>query len=321
MSSKIEWTEECWNPTAGCTPISDGCRFCYAAPMTRRLEAMGQADYAGLTNKRHFNGQLRALPHKLDKPLKRRKPTMYFVNSMSDLFHVGVPDGFIDRVFAVMALCSQHTFQILTKRPERMAAYCPAGNRRNSLYEAMEEVADQFGIADFLYDDQWPLPNVWLGTSCEDQQRADERIPWLLKTPAAVRFISAEPLLSEVDLSRWLQFQGPGWRYADDADSSGRPGIDWVIVGGESGHGARACDVAWIRSIVEQCKAADAKCFVKQLGSRCVQALPDSLNWPLGARREIAAPWRMRLHHKKGSDLLEWPPDLRVRQFPRVGVR
>lgn len=330
--SLIEWTGQTWNPIAGCEAISPGCAHCYAATMTRRLEAMGQADYAGLTTKKHFNGVVRCLPEKLAIPLKRRKPTTWFVNSMSDLFHVGVPFAFVDKVFAVMALCQQHTFQVLTKRAERMAEYIATrtpmddSGRYPTLPQWHQQIEnwldDSYGGGRFFHTERaWdaahdasakittsPLPNVWLGVSCEDQQRADERIPWLLKTPAAVRFLSCEPLLGPL---RWVEPCGT----VGDAVKNGWGMIDWVIAGGESGPGARPCDVAWIRSIVGQCKAAGVACFVKQLGAYPFDGgRPLPFTAPCGMK-EIEN--RLRLKDKKGGDIQEFPINLRVREFPR----
>jgi protein gp37 len=307
-SSNIEWTDASWNCLAGCEAVSPGCAHCYAATMTRRLEAMGQADYTGLTTAKHFNGTVRCLPDKLTIPLKWRKPRRVFVNSMSDLFHEDVPDEFIDRVFAVMAVCPQHTFQVLTKRAERMSDYC---RRLPATY--IHQVADDFGALSELRDIHFPLPNVWLGVSAEDQQRADERIPWLLKTPAAVRFVSAEPLLGPIDFLSWLAL-GPGkaaWHLATYGDS--QP-LHWIIVGGESGSGARPCNADWVRSIVGQCKAAGVvACFVKQMGSNLVDG---------GIRLDGTRtdPQRVLLSSRKGGDPTEWPGDLRVREFPDAKV-
>ena len=261
MATKIEWTEATWNPVTGCTPVSSGCGQCYAATMTKRLAAMGQEKYQGLIGNGHFNGVVKCHERALDIPLRRRKPTMYFVNSMSDLFHKGVPESFLDHAFAVMGTTRRHTFQVLTKRPDRAAEYFATD---------FDDYDDR--IWDHLdkYEDEWPdwsvwfvrrsrggLPidmppaNVWLGTSCEDQKTADERTPHLLKCPAAVRFLSLEPLLGPIDLRGRLD------------------GIHWVIVGGESGPNARPAGsgIDWFANIVDQCAAAGVPCFVKQLGS------------------------------------------------------
>jgi protein gp37 len=292
-NSGIEWTEATWNCLAGCEAVSPGCAHCYAATMTRRLEAMGQADYAGLTTDKHFNGMVRCLPHKLDIPLKRRKPTTYFVNSMSDLFHEDVPDEFIAEVFSVMAQCPQHTFQILTKRAERMQALL-SGPKDHSLWHP-------------LIWHGGALPNVWLGVSAEDQERADERIPWLLETPAAVRFVSAEPLLGPVDITGFMHDSICFETLDDIGCICSKPRevhLDWIIVGGESGGEARPCETNWIRSIVRQCKAAGVACFVKQVGA-----------FPRFDRDEATN----FVRDKKGGDPAEWPEDLRIRQMPVAG--
>lgn len=335
-----------WNPVIGCTPVSPGCLNCYAATTARRLEAMGKPDYAPrdeVTPERQtmpdafgvrtipattktvriaevkngravFTGDVRCLPDRLAEPLGWKKPRMVFVNSMSDLFHEAVPFEFIDRVFAVMALCPQHTFQVLTKRPERMAEYLtrreiskawspsPRGGDGSDESAKWKTPCDRvYSIARSMKGREaapeliWPLPNVWLGASVENQQTADERILRLLKCPAAVRFLSVEPLLGAVDFwPEMFGLTGDSWR---------GPRIDWVIVGGESGPHARPCDVAWIRSVVRQCKDAGVPCFVKQLGS-----------WPMTIGRMPDG--RHRLKDRKGVDPSEWPEDLRVREMP-----
>lgn len=251
-----------WNPVSGCTWKSPGCDNCYAARMTRRLEAMGQAAYSGLTTAKHFNGQIRTLPDKLDVPLRRRKPTTWFVNSMSDLFHKDVPFEFIDQVFAVMAIARRHTFQVLTKRPERMADYFRSGRRIAAVQNLVD---DDDNWEEHRVDDPplivWPLPNIWLGTSVENQEQADKRIPHLLQTPAAVRFLSCEPLLGAVDLVHAI--------HHGECGSSGcaKGKVDWVIVGGESGPGARPMHPDWARGLRDQCTAAGVPFFFKQWGA------------------------------------------------------
>lgn len=374
--SAIEWTDATWNPVTGCTRASAGCDHCYAVTMTHRLEAMGQEKYSGLTvlngkGDRHFNGQVRTHDDALTIPLRWKKPRRVFVNSMSDLFHKDVPFEFVDKVFAVMALCPKHTFQILTKRPERMEEYLSSGDeRRSNVCDAMNRIEEllhgtmECAKHDYGEPSPWPLPGVWLGTSIENQKAADERIPHLLKCPAAVRFLSMEPLIGVVDLSRWLpcdrfyltRCEYCGWTGSselcgtniagDDVQCAecGRsicgttvPGVDWVIVGGESGPGARPCDVDWIRSIVQQCKSAGVACFVKQLGANirdrndvgfmgdpddawghdgCDMLMQVEHN-PDGVREEYqGAPVRVHLRDKKGGDPSEWPLDLRVREMP-----
>lgn len=325
--SAIEWTDKTWNPVAGCTRVSAGCDSCYAVTMTHRLEAMGQAKYAGLTvlngkGDRHFNGQVRCDEAALKIPLCWKKPKRVFVNSMSDLFHKDVPFEFVDKVFAVMALCPQHTFQILTKRPERMAEYLTCSREMVSYWmgrfvgkKTMKSIGEAFDMQAW-YALGKPLPNVWLGCSVENQDAADKRIPELLKCPAAVRFLSVEPLLGPVDLSA---FFGGEYATASGSEPNYNFGIDWCIVGGESGPGARPCNVEWIRSVVAQCKAAGTACFVKQLGSVPVI-------WDVGAGDEFSpdAPGFCQLGFKgrpltdrKGGDISEFPADLRVRQFPQ----
>lgn len=211
-SSKIEWTESTWNPVTGCTKVSPGCANCYAERMAKRLQAMGQPNYA--------NGfDVTMHPHALDIPLKWKKSQTIFVNSMSDTFHEKISDGFISGIFSVMNEAHWHVFQVLTKRPERTAALSPQL--------------------------EW-TPNIWMGATVENADCAT-RIEFLRQTPAVVRFLSLEPLLGPVpnlDLT----------------------GIDWVIVGGESGPGARYMDKAWVDDILNQCRRARVKFFFKQWG-------------------------------------------------------
>lgn len=300
--TSIEWAQHVWNPVTGCTRVSSGCDFCYAATMTKRLAAMGQEKYAGLINegKGHFNGVIKLHPDTLEIPLRRKKPTTYFVNSMSDLFHRDVPFEFVDKVFAVMALAHQHTFQILTKRPDRMAEYMTTGESRyfdsgrfGKVIDASFELEREGIIEPFMRDGTgswWPIVNVWLGTSVENQETADERIPHLLRCTAAVRFLSCEPLLGPVDLTRirWARIDVNPADYARhgvpapdemwslnnalvslEADewNAEKPGIDWVIVGGESGPGARPMHPEWARSIRDQCVKADVAFHFKQWGA------------------------------------------------------
>lgn len=312
--SKIEWTDETWNPVVGCTRVSPGCDHCYAVRQSYRLGEMARADreagrdpgkkalYEGLTvlnprGDRHFNGVVRCDGSALGTPLRWRRPRRVFVNSMADLFHEAVPLPFIVRCFAVMALCPQHTFQILTKRPERMIEM-GEDHIAAAVWAAAEELAYQHGLPRAT-EESWPLPNVWLGTSVEDQAAADGRIPHLLRCPAAVRFLSCEPLLGPVNLA-------PSWNHGN-FDPDFDVCIDWVIVGGESGSGARPCDLAWIRSIVQQCGAAQVACFVKQLG-----AAP----WEDNGWGALCAENMLKLRDHKGGDPDEWPADLRVREWP-----
>lgn len=296
--TKIEWTEATWNPLAGCSIVSPGCTNCYAMKMAHRLAAMDRAKraaactrplqtfplghYAELTkvvnNKPVWTGKVaRAPDHTLFEPLRRKRPTMYFVNSMSDLFHEDVPDEWIDRVFAVMALCPQHTYQVLTKRSARMRTYF-AGQwaRREALGELMFQLGGEKRQGWYApeYDGKraWmgigvPLPNVWLGVSAERQKEADERIPDLLATPAVVRFVSAEPLLGPIDFTRIASVRFHDKKpYDVNALRYPEARLDWIIVGGESGPDARLMDPNWARSIRDQCQSADVPFFFKQWG-------------------------------------------------------
>lgn len=287
-STAIQWTEHVWNPTVGCSILSPGCTNCYAMNMAARIEAMNleaeqsnkpiaAPQYDGTTKKVNghavWTGKLALSPERvLLQPLRRKKPTMYFVNSMSDLFHESVPDEWIDRVFAVMALCPQHTFQVLTKRAKRMREYFAKPHSapnidlwQSSVCWAVDDLfpsrTDQSRAARQQVM-QGPLPNVWLGVSTERQQEADERIPELLQTPAAVRFISAEPLLGPINLAQaGLQIR------MRDLDGPVEVNLDWVICGGESGPGARPMHPDWARALRDQCAAAGVPFFFKQWGA------------------------------------------------------
>ncbi len=253
--TKIEWTDEVWNPIAGCSIKSSGCDNCYAMTMAHRLEAMGLPKYQGTTrksgNRTIWTGKINFDGNALLNPLLWKKPRRIFVNSMSDLFHENVKDEWIDQVFAVMGLCPQHTFQILTKRPERMRDYI--NSRKKNIYMAGQWIYAPNNETPMF---SWPFKNVWLGVSVEDQKTADERIPYLFDTPAALRWISAEPLLGTIDLWEWLPDR--------ELDEVG--GIDWVVVGGESGPKSRPMHPNWARSLRDQCKAAGVAYFFKQWG-------------------------------------------------------
>jgi protein gp37 len=286
MSEKtaIQWTDATWNPVVGCSIVSPGCTNCYAMKMAGRLEAMGSPIYAGHTMKTKagdvWNGKVSPSNWgQVIEPLSWRAPRRIFVNSMSDLFHDGVADAIIDTVFAVMALCRRHTFQILTKRPERMRAYLAVGEEALS-WRWLRAAGDVLGRDEggAVIEGAWPLPNVWLGTSVEDQARADERIPHLLATPAAVRFLSCEPLLGPIDLyngdpdprlgglSATATYLGDWWPAGAPKDAPSNHGVDWVIVGGESGPNARPMHPDWVRSLRDQCAAAEVPFFFKQWG-------------------------------------------------------
>ncbi|OCB15110.1 DUF5131 family protein [Mycobacterium intracellulare] len=235
----IEWTDATWNPVTGCDKVSAGCDHCYAETIAHRFDGTRQFPNG-------FRVTLR--PERLGQPLRWRRPRRIFVNSMSDLFHDQVPDDYIAQVFAVMTVARQHTFQILTKRHARMRSLVGRG-----LLDLVDHEAASMGFK----VDRWPLPNVWLGVSAENQQWADIRIPALLDTPAAVRFVSAEPLLGPIDLhTDPIEAGSPFW--------AGH--LDWVIVGGESGPGARPMHPDWARSLRDQCVAADIPFLFKQWG-------------------------------------------------------
>lgn len=252
----IEWTNRTWNPVVGCTKVSTGCKNCYAKTLhDLRHKAHGAGKAVPAQYAKPFE-EVQLMPERLRAPLSWKKPQRVFVNSVSDLFHEDVPDQFLDRVFAVMALAKQHTFQVLTKRAERMKKYITTRLRIESIYDQWHEFS-----GDPREADAWPLPNVWLGVSVENQAAADERIPHLLKTPAAVRFLSCEPLLGKLKLM--VVGTGPQSVTPLHPDERGAQ-LSWVIVGGESGPGARPMEVGWARSIVEQCGGAGVPVFVKQ---------------------------------------------------------
>lgn len=324
--TKIAWTDRTWNPVRGCSIVSSGCINCYAAKQAHRFSGKGQP-YEGLTKLTkagpQWTGEARPVPEMLTLPLKWRKPSRIFVNSMSDLFHEDVPDEFIDRVFAVMHLAERHTFQILTKRAERMRDYITSRATCDPGHVAIwteDGPLDLDGISEGMkYRVPWPLPNVCLVVSVENQPTADERIPLLLQTPAAVRGVSYEPALDAVNLmsvpSRSqsvirINALNGGWDVPRNVVGEYRqePRLHWVVVGGESGPGARPFDIDWARDVVRQCQAAGVACFVKQLGSRPVR---DGLD-----NREGDHDIVMRLADRKGADMSEWPEDLRVRQYP-----
>lgn len=277
--SAIEWTDATWNPVRGCARVSTGCEHCYAERVAARFSGIGQP-YAGLIHPHThgWNGKIKLVPEMLDQPLRWKRPRRIFVNSMSDLFHENVPDDFIDRVFAVMALAPQHMFQVLTKRPDRMRNYLFDPLRNTAIKMAAERLlgeSDDRGddraslrIIDAWPDDfelpQLPLQNVWLGVSVENQATADERIPLLLHSPAAVHFLSCEPLLGPISLDAWPIY-GPEREQL----------LNWIIVGGESGVGARPMHPDWARSLRDQCAAARVPFFFKQWGEWAIhRAVP-----------------------------------------------
>lgn len=288
--TKIEWADATWNPMTGCIKVSSGCNNCYAETLANRLRGPAFPNGFAPTMK----------PHLLCEPLKRRDEAVtYFVNSLSDVFHREFPLPYVAAVFGVMAVALRHghTFQVLTKRPERAARFLADVK---SIYGTGHIVEECVGhalelmtreektpkhvlktVEDFLRSAvlkaAWPLPNVWLGVSIENERVAEQRLNALRRCPAAVRFVSAEPLLDSLG----------------DVDFSG---IDWVIIGGESGNSARPMELYWVRDTIDAAKRAKAKVFVKQLGS-------------VWATTMLAT-------HPKGGDPSEWPADLRIREMP-----
>lgn len=309
--TKIEWTEATWNPIVGCSIVSPGCTNCYAMRQAARLLDKPGSHYEGTTRRVNGNavwtGKVALAPDRiLLQPLRTRKPTMWFVNSMGDLFHEDVPNEWIDKVFAVMALCPQHTFQVLTKRSARMLDYVGtmAGDYNLRLPEAAGVVDRDLWPAHVAHM-QWPLPNVWLGVSAEDQRRLVDRSADLEATPAAVRFVSGEPLLSALDLDLGphdcpqcngcgsIEAWGgePGGQQCPSCGGSGGVyrRLDWIIVGGESGPNARPMHPDWARSIRDQCAAAGVSFFMKQMTKKA--PIPPDLQvrqWPMQFDREAA---------------------------------
>ena len=343
MSRSIEWTDETWNPVRGCSRVSAGCDNCYAMAQAHRFHGPGQP-YEGLTVLRpgkgvDWAGMARLVPEMLEKPMRWRKPRRIFVNSMSDLFHHSLTNEEIAAVFGVMAACPQHTFQVLTKRPERAREWFrwldAHGTLLRSLHDARQLECSVYAqklipgaewtVAE---PDGWPLPNVWLGTSVEDQYTANRRIPELLQCPAALHWVSAEPLLGPLDLTRltWMvseKHDGPeepehinaltgDMRDGEDMfkvlHKEQYPALGWVVVGGESGNKARAFVLEWLVQVLAHCLGAGVPVFVKQLGALAVTADMEN-GKPIGVR--------VNLQHSKGGDPSEWPESLRVRELPR----
>lgn len=310
----IEWTRgddgaagATWNPVTGCTKISAGCDHCYAETFAERWRG---------THGHHFEHgfDVTLRPERLDQPLRWKRPRRIFVNSMSDLFHDSVPDEYIAEVFAVMSTARQHTYQVLTKRHGRMRSLLNSDRFRLRVM-GLAAARDEYRRSPLM-----PQSHIWLGVSVEDQKWADIRIPALLETPAAVRFVSAEPLLGPINLHanddglhHWLPDYGPLYD-----DGSGEPVcqahgvsrglhggsamqgcnfIDWLVAGGESGPGARLCELSWLRSLKDQCANASVPFFCKQLGSVAGR------EWSAGT---------------KGGTINAFPEDLRVREFPRA---
>ena len=259
--TKIEWATDVWNPVAGCTKVSPGCDHCYAEVMSRRMNAMGHPKYRDVTNAHGWTTEIRLYPGALEEPFLWKKSRRVFVCSMSDLFHSKVPWDFIGQVFDVMIAAKQHTFQVLTKRPGRMAFWA----------EQMAAVCREKGLPW-----EWP-PNVWAGTSVENQKYTP-RLDVLARVPAKIRFVSVEPMLGPVDLRKWLNCTGDDGMH----DPPQPPVLHWCIVGGESGPGARPMDLAWVRSLRDQCEQAGAAFFFKQAiinGKKVSTPVLDGYRW------------------------------------------
>jgi protein gp37 len=303
MATSIQWTDETWNPVVGCERISPGCAHCYAKTLhdKRHTAVLAGKKLAPQYAEPFETVQLKG--DRLNAPLRWREPRMVFVNSVSDLFHEDVPASYIAQVFSVMAQARRHTFQVLTKRAARMLEIAPT-------LAASHTAPDGSG---------WPLANVWLGVSVENQRFADERIPVLLQTPAAVRFISAEPLLEHITLApflsdKYISIGGRQW--------IGAGGIGWVIIGGESGAGARPFKVEWASSLLRECRDAGVPAFLKQLGAVALVSACRQRHFEWGEGKfehwqgEQSGLWRIKLRDHKGGDITEWHDPLRVRQFP-----
>lgn len=372
----ISWTDLSWPVVNGCRRTSPGCENCYAERLAA-TRLRNTPKYSGLAVVKEcgpqWTGQSRLWTPSLDLPLRTRKPSRIFVADMGDLFYEEVSDEEIAAIFGVMAACPRHTFQVLTKRADRMRRWfewVAEASRDRFVGPALAEHAacwyqrhDQRSTADLLFRSAdlaagrpWPLPNVHLGVSVETQKYLDERVPLLLETPAAVRWISAEPLLGPIDVSPYLRRTtteparfcaiSPEMRtkYGDDPQdimlTRSTRGLDWVVGGGESGPRARPNDLGWSRALRDQCAAAGVAYFQKQLGARPYERVdstlrgyssngdlvplldgaperrpPDGWTWIHIAGKS----WLQRSHgltDKKGEDPMEWPEDLRIRQFP-----
>jgi protein gp37 len=279
--------------------VSAGCDNCYAIREAHRHDHEG-GPYEGLTVVRNdrvdWNSKVMLVEKDLLKPIFWQKPRKIFVASMSDPFHHNVPDEYLDRMFAVMALSPQHVFQLLTKRPERMLEYFAdigGTTRANWIRVAMSRIMSSIGKADKGYS-KWPLPNVWIGVSVEDQATADERIPLLLKAQAAVCWISAEPLLGPIKLF------GETYDWTENGPDTKKACVNWCVIGGESGPGARSMELEWANELIQQCDQSGVAVFMKQLGAKPIG--PAELPWPITNR--------------KGDIMEDWPQALRVREWP-----
>ena len=329
-NTKIQWTHmpgfqgATWNPIRGCSMVSPGCQFCYAMDMARRFAGPGQP-YEGLVRldtdgkaKAQWNGTVKKIPHMLDQPLRWTKPRMVFVNSTSDLFFEALDYEYIAAIFAVMAGSPEHVFQVLTKRPQYAQGFfewlgdSPLVRCFDSLYKISPDTHDR-ALKNTI---DWPLPNVWLGVSVENQEAADLRVPILRKLPAAVHWISQEPQLGPVvyrdDVFGWKPL-GPG-----DDEAEMLPPVRWVVIGGESGHNARPFDVQWARDLVAQSQRTELRVFVKQMGANAIDSNPDTGNSFMRFAGWQPNTVEVVLQHRKGGDSEEWPEELQMQDWPRV---
>ncbi len=348
-STSIEWTDRSVNPFRAklgqgnghyCEKISQGCRNCYSSRMQRRfgMPQFQEQRRAGVEHHLHVKA--------LEEVLKRRKPTKWFWCDMTDMFGSWVPFEWIAACFGVMAATPHHTHQVLTKRPERMLewfewaesqsesvsmlrdgmpnglltcaweANCGDAWGEHESPEALAETTPSAGV----YGTRWPLPNVWIGTSVEDQPNADKRVPLLIQCPAAVRFLSVEPMIGPVDLTNdamhesdcnWLTGEWYDWADGTPAPRPDRAGIDWVVVGGESGPGSRPFDLAWARALRDQCRDAGVAYYFKQVGARYTDSDNEFMRQHPGA-------YERPMVSRKGGDIVDIPEDLRIREFPEV---
>lgn len=369
-NSSIEWTDATWTVAVGCTRASRGCDNCYAATFVNRGL---HPSHKGLTIVRpksakrpgiDWNGKVRTLPENLSQPLRWKRARRIFVGSMTDLWHRQIPNEYIAAIFGVAAMASHHTYQFLTKRASRLPEWFAWLDEQSKTMEGHAQeiarangrrvspdrrvlfciaLAETYGITGYpmLADatraySAWPLPCVHLGVSVEDQETADERIPALLRTPAAIRWVSCEPQLGAVAFDT-ISSSTTGHGQALQSYSSA---LDWCVVGGESGSKARAFDVTWAREVLMAGRLGSMRVYVKQLGSNVRDRndarffdsggtdVADKRAWPLGTVDKVehnpngvreeyqGAPIRIRLADRKGGDWDEWPADLRVREAP-----
>lgn len=338
--SRIGWTQATWNPLGGCERLSSGCLHCYAVPEVWRLAhhpnpKIAQAN-AGLVRtqangQRDWNREARLQADRLTIPLRWKKPRLIFVNSLSDVFWERVPTAWIDAILTVMLLAPQHVFQILTKRPDRMAEYLrdPALYARlQALAEAYRERYPPLRTVQFTDPSQLPAAHLWWGTSAETQETLLERSWWLRQTPAAVRFLSLEPLLEALHLhyreGYWTVKLLQGTRSMPDTDDPAwdhQQAIHWVICGGESGSRARGCDLAWLHMIVEECQAECVPVWVKQIGrvpfwNGQTPAPPSHVSRQPGCLHGHDGYFLDGLRHNAGANMEDWPAPLRVQQLP-----